>query len=208
LASFISRRCLAPHLIRRRATQAVGAAVELPLGVQVLAGAKREALAVAQAGGAALVRVEGFVFAHLADEGLMESDAGRLLRYRKKIGASQIRIFADIKKKHSSHALTADIDLVETAHAAEFFQADGVVVTGTATGRPADPAEVAAVSSAVGIPTLVGSGVTPENLTEFDGADALIVGSSVKSDGLWSNPLDSSRLDTLARAFHNATARR
>ena len=113
-------------------------AVPLPLGVQVLAAANREALAVALACGAAFVRVEGFVFAHVADEGLMEADAGALLRYRTAIGAEQIRVFADIKKKHSSHAITADVDVAETARAAEFALADGVIVTGAATGQPAD----------------------------------------------------------------------
>ena len=44
-------------------------AVALPLGVQILAGANLAALAVAHACGAAFVRVEGFVFAHVADEG-------------------------------------------------------------------------------------------------------------------------------------------
>ena len=134
----------------------------------------------------------------------MEADAGELLRYRKALGASSIRIFADIKKKHSSHALTADVDLVETAHAAEFFQADGVVVTGAATGRPADPAEVDAVSAAVGVATLVGSGITEQNLAGFGAADAFIVGSSVKVGGLWSNPIDPARLETLARSFRRA----
>ena len=56
----------------------------LTLGVQVLAGANREALAVAHAIGAAFVRVEGFVFAHVADEGLIEASAGELLRYRRR----------------------------------------------------------------------------------------------------------------------------
>ena len=56
------------------------------------------------------------------------------------------------------------MDLAETAHAAEFFLADGVIVTGTATGEPADPADVRAVAGAVGIPVLVGSGVTAGNL--------------------------------------------
>ena len=86
--------------------------------------------------GAAFVRVEGFVFAHVADEGLIESDAGALLRYRRAIGAEGVRVFADVKKKHSAHAITADVDLAETAHAAEFFLADGVIVTGAATGEP------------------------------------------------------------------------
>src|SRR5690348_302461 len=58
---------------------AVRAAAPLPLGVQLLAGANREALAVALACGASFVRVEGFVFAHVADEGIIESCAGDLL---------------------------------------------------------------------------------------------------------------------------------
>jgi hypothetical protein len=145
---------------------------------------------VALACGAAFVRVEGFVFAHVADEGLVEAAAGPLLRYRAAIAADQVRVFADIKKKHASHAITADLDIAETARAAEFALADGVIVTGTATGRPADPAEVVAVAGAVGIPTLVGSGVTAGNVASFAAADGLIVGSSVKQRGDWRMPLE------------------
>ncbi len=174
----------------------------LPLGIQVLAGANREALAVALACGATFVRVEGFVFAHVADEGVIESSAGDILRYRRAIGAEGVRVFADVKKKHSSHAVTADVSLEETARAAEFFLADGVIVTGTSTGRPADPREVRAVREAVGIATLVGSGITAENLQAYAAADAFIVGSWVKKDGLWSNPVDPVRLETLVSAFH------
>jgi uncharacterized protein len=176
------------------------AEIELPLGVQVLAGANREALAVAHAGGAAFVRCEGFVFAHVADEGVIESDAGTLLRYRRAIGAEGVRVFADVKKKHSAHAITADVDLADTVHAAEFFLADAVIVTGSATGRPADPADVRAASAAGGIPALVGSGVTPENVGTFEAADGFIVGTWVKQDGLWTNPVDRRRAETLARA--------
>jgi uncharacterized protein len=178
----------------------------LPLGVQVLAGANRESIAVAHACGARFVRVEGFVFAHVADEGLMQSDAGELLRYRRSIGAEAVAVFADIKKKHSAHALTADVDIADTAHAAEFFLADGVIVTGTSTGRPADPAEVKAVAAAVGIPTLVGSGITPENIAEFAAADAFIVGTSPKREGLWSNPVDPARAAALVKAFERLKA--
>ena len=176
-------------------------AASLPLGVQILGGANHAALAAALACDADFVRVEGFVFGHVADEGLMESDAGDLLRFRCAIGAERVRVFADIKKKHASHAITADLDLAETAHAAEFFLADGVVVTGTATGRPADAADVEAVTRAVGIPTLVGSGITPENLANFWSADAFIVGSVLKLQGVWSNPPDSRRLDAMIQAF-------
>ena len=173
--------------------------VKLPMGVQVLAGANQEALAVALAAGAAFVRAEGFVFAHVADEGIIESDAGTLLRYRRAIGAEGVRIFADVKKKHSAHAITADVDLADTVHAAEFFLADGVVVTGAATGRPADAADVRAASAAAGIPTLVGSGITAENVDAYAAADGFIVGSWVKVEGQWSNAVDRRRAETLAR---------
>jgi len=179
----------------------VAAALNLPLGVQVLAGANREAIAVAHACGAAFVRAEGFVFAHVADEGLIDAGAGELLRYRRAIGADHVRVFADIKKKHAAHALTADVDVVETARAAEFFLADGVIVTGAATGRAADPREVAAVRAAIEAPVFVGSGLTPENFASFAGADGFIVGSSVKQDGVWTGPLERRRLLDVVRAF-------
>ena len=175
--------------------------VPLPLGVQVLAAANHEALAVAQACGAAFVRVEGLVFAHVADEGVIESGAGRLMRYRRRIGADGIRVFADIKKKHSSHAITADVDLAETARAAEFFLADGLVVTGVATGQATDPGDVEAVRAAAGVPVLVGSGVDPDNIGDYAAADALIVGSSIKQGGLWSNALDPERTKAVVAAF-------
>jgi uncharacterized protein len=176
-------------------------AVSLPLGVQVLAGANRSAMAVAHACGASFVRVEGFVFAHVADEGIIESSAGDLLRYRRAIGADNVLVFADVKKKHSAHAITADVDIVETAKAAEFFSVNGVVVSGAATGSPADPAEVQAVSSAVGVPTIIGSGITPDNIGLYGGANAFFVGSSVKSDGVWSGRLDPARTRALVDAL-------
>jgi len=176
-------------------------AVSLPLGIQVLAGANLWAMAIAHACGASFVRVEGFVFAHVADEGVIESSAGALLRYRRAIGADKIRVFADIKKKHSAHAITADVDIVETAKAAEFFQADGVIVSGVSTGEPADAGEVEAVSGAVSIATLIGSGITPENMGRYALADAFIVGSSVKQDGQWANALEEKRVVAVVRAF-------
>jgi uncharacterized protein len=182
--------------------QAVRAAVEVPLGIQVLAGANREALAVALAADARFVRAENFVFAHVADEGLMpEADAARLLRYRREIGAEHIRILADIKKKHACHALTADVNLADTAKAAEFFAADGVIVTGTATGEPVELADVREVRAATSLPVAIGSGLTPDNLAVvWDWADIFIVGSYIKVDGQWRHPPDADRVKAFMRA--------
>lgn len=181
--------------------RAVRQAVPLPLGIQVLAAANREALAAGLACGAAFIRAEGFVFAHVADEGLIEADAGELLRYRAAIAAGEVRIFADIKKKHSSHAITADVDIQEAARAAEFCLADGLVITGESTGRQAAPDEVRDAASAVSIPVLVGSGVTVDNIDRYPTASGFIVGSAVKRGGDWREPVDADRAKALADAF-------
>jgi uncharacterized protein len=176
---------------------AVRRASSLPLGVQVLAAANREALAVAQACGAAFVRAENFAYAHVADEGLMPTaEAGPILRYRRQIGAESVRIVADVKKKHSSHAITADVSLAEAAHAIEFFGADGIVVTGIATGQPTAVDDVVTVRKAVRLPVCIGSGLSPENLAGlWPHADIFIVGSYLKVDGLWSNAIDPGRVE-------------
>lgn len=188
---------------------AVRGACPLPLGVQVLAAANREALAVALAAGAEFIRAENFAYAHVADEGLMPTaDAGPLLRYRRHIGAERVQVFADVKKKHSSHAITADVSLAEAARTTEFFGAAGVIVTGAATGVPASPADVRCVREAVRIPVLVGSGLTPENLHEYwPHADGFIVGSSLKRDGVWSNALDAERIARFMSAASTLRAR-
>ncbi len=179
--------------------QAVRDAIDIPMGVQILAGANRAALAVALATGADFIRAEGFVFATIADEGLLDkADAGPLLRYRRAIGAEHIRILCDIKKKHSAHAITADVDLAETARAAEFFGADGVIVTGTATGRPVSMQDLQVVRTATALPVIVGSGATPDTMRElFSYTDAVIVGSWYKERGDWKKPPDPDRVNQL-----------
>ena len=189
-----------------RVAMAVREVVEVPMGVQVLAGANRAALAVAQAAGAQFIRAEGFVFASVADEGLMEeADAGPLLRYRRMIGAEEIKVLVDIKKKHTAHAITGDVDISETAKAAEFFGADGVIVTGIATGQQIRLDDLGTARVATGLPLVVGSGVTPDSVADlFAYADALIVGSWYKEGGVWSNPPDAHRAHTLVTAVRSA----
>jgi len=169
----------------------------LPCGIQILAGANKEALAAANSAGLDFIRAEGFVFAHVADEGIIESDAGALMRYRKQIDAENILIFTDVKKKHSSHSITSDVDIVQTATAAEFFLSDGVIVSGTSTGKEADPNEVKNVKEAVNIPVIIGSGITFNNIERyFPIADAFIIGSHFKEDGSWKSEVDSKRVKT------------
>lgn len=171
-----------------------------PVGIQILAGANKSALSAANSAGIDFIRAEGFVFSHVADEGIMNADAGNLLRYRKKIGAEDILIFTDIKKKHSSHAITNDVEISETAKAAEFFMSDGIIITGYSTGKTANIGEILSVKKSVNIPVLVGSGITETNVNEYlEISDGLIIGSYFKKDGFWKNALDDKRIVNLVK---------
>ncbi|MCF6268486.1 MAG: BtpA/SgcQ family protein [Melioribacteraceae bacterium] len=167
-------------------------------GVQILAAANEEALAVAHAANLDFIRAEGFVFAHVADEGVIESNAGTLLRYKKQIGADNVMVFTDVKKKHSSHSLTSDVSIVGTAKAAEFFLSDGIVITGSSTGVEVDISELNYVKQNSNLPVIIGSGVTSENIPYYYKlADIFIVGSYFKEDGDWKNKVDKERVEKL-----------
>jgi uncharacterized protein len=171
-------------------------------GIQILAGGNHEALAVAKACELDFIRAEGYVYAHVGDEGIFESCAGELLRYRKQINAEEVLVFTDIKKKHSAHEITKDVDIVETAQSAEFFLSDGVIITGASTGIKADLEEVKKVSESVNIPILIGSGITKENLKDyFSYADMFIVGSFFKENSDWKNEIDERKIEDLVKEF-------
>jgi len=154
---------------------------------------------VAVAAGAAFLRVEGFAWAHVADEGWIDACAGSLLRDRAALGA-RVAVWADVQKKHAAHAVTADLDVAALARGARFCGADAVVVTGRATGEPTDAGDVR-LAAAAGLPVVVGSGVTAENAASFAAAAALVVGTSLKGGGDWRNPVDPARVRALRAAI-------
>ncbi len=168
----------------------------LPTGIQILAGANAAALAVAHAAGLDFIRAEGFVFSHIADEGVMQSDAGELLRYRKQIGAEDVGIFTDVMKKHASHAITSDLSITEWVKTADFFLSDGIIITGSSTGEKANVEQVKEASKNTNFPVIIGSGVTTDNLNNYwNFADAFIVGSHFKVDGYWKNAVSKERVE-------------
>ena len=103
-------------------------------------------------------------------------------------------IFVYLHLFSSSHAITRDVDVVDMAKAAEFFQSDGVIITGISTGSPASYKEMLAVREAVSVPVIVGSGVDINNVDQYLSANAMIIGSHFKEDGHWSKPVSFDRV--------------
>jgi len=176
---------------------------QLPVGIQILAGANIEAMAVAHAAELDFIRAEGFAYAHVADEGLIEASAAKLLRYRRMIGAERVQVWTDVKKKHSAHAITADVSLGETAETVEFMGAACVIVTGSVTGAAPKVADVQEAKTHCHLPVFLGSGISESNIEQFyNEADGFIIGSSFKIDGLWSNTIDPARVTRFVHKLH------
>src|SRR5262247_4078990 len=201
------RGSVGPEIVAAMAV--IGHAVKnesgLPTGVQILAGANIEAMAVAHAADLDFIRAEAYAFAHVADEGVIQSSAAALLRYRKMIGADRVQVWADVKKKHSSHAITADISLGATAEAVEFMRGDAVIVTGSVTGDPPGLQDVDEAKAHCRLPVLLGSGIDSDNIADFyKAADGFIIGSYFKVDGHWANPVDAERVRKLITQVLNS----
>ncbi|HSU56683.1 MAG TPA: BtpA/SgcQ family protein [Candidatus Dormibacteraeota bacterium] len=173
-----------------------------PIGIQMLEAANETALEIAHEADLDFLRVEGYVFAHIGGAGLIEGCAGKLHRKRKELGCEHIKIFGDLKKKHCSHALTADLDIVDELKQAEFFLIDGVIVTGQRTTEPPSIPELKRVRKNAHVPIVLGSGITAQNLkTYFPLADGFIVGSTFRKNGDFLGALERKRLDAFMTAF-------
>jgi membrane complex biogenesis BtpA family protein len=181
---------------------AVRGAVDVPVGVNVLRNDAETALSVAAATGASFVRVNVHVGARVTDQGVVEGRAHETMRLRDELDAD-VAVFADVGVKHSD-ALGVEDVVRETREAAGRGRADGVVVSGAHTGGETDTADlerVAAAADELGVPTLVGSGVTAETVREtLDTAAGVVVGTALKEGGETTAPVDPDRVAALVEA--------
>jgi membrane complex biogenesis BtpA family protein len=170
------------------------------LGINVLKNDARAALAIACAVGARFIRVNVHAGAVVADQGLVQSDAYATLRDRRLLGAD-VQIFADVGGKHAVPLAPVDLE----QHARDLAHrglADGLVVSGQATGATTALTDVKRVRGAVPhLPVLVGSGATPDTVAELlSVADGVIVGTALKRNGDVTAPVDGDRVRRLVAA--------
>lgn len=172
--------------------------VPLPFGINCLANGAIPGLAIARATGASFVRVNQWVNAYVANEGIVEGPAARALRYRSYIKGETIKIFADVHVKHGSHAIVADRSLAEQTRDAVFFDADVLIATGNRTGDETPEAEITGIKQHTRLPVIIGSGISVQNARRLLAlADGAIVGTALKRDGVWWNPVDVDRVRQL-----------
>ena len=181
----------------------------IPVGINVIHNGGVVCLAIAVAAGARFIRVCILTGARVWDTGEFDHGcAAELMRKRKELAADGIHIFADVDKKHS--VPFPGIDLQTHIQWTEFYGADALIVSGKFTGNAPDVEKVREAKRLATRPVLIGSGCSAENAATFlQYADGIIVGSSLKRDGVMENAVDATRVSALmekVRAARGATA--
>ncbi|MFO7563872.1 MAG: BtpA/SgcQ family protein [Enhygromyxa sp.] len=170
------------------------------LGVNCLRNDAHTALGIAAACELDFIRVNVHTGAYVTDQGVIEGEAAATLRYRAALGAA-VEIWADVLVKHAAPLAPLDAETA-THDCLDRGLADAVIVSGTATGAPVDPELLRRVRVAAGAkPVVIGSGLTLQNAEALLAqADAAIVGTWLKRDGLVQNPVDLARAKQLVAA--------
>ena len=180
--------------------------VMLPVGINVLRNDAKSAMAIATCVDAQFIRANVLTGVMATDQGFIEGEAHQLLRYRRELG-SKVGILADVLVKHarplgSPNLTTAVKETIERG------LADGVILSGWATGSPPSIEDLELASAAAeGTPVFIGSGADWENVPELmKVADGVIVPSSLKRGGRINETIDPVRVSQLIEAAQQPNA--
>ncbi|XFA73934.1 BtpA/SgcQ family protein [Thermosynechococcaceae cyanobacterium Okahandja] len=178
--------------------------VALPIGLNVLRNDAYSGLAIAACTGAQFIRVNVLTGVMATDQGLIEGQAHHLLRYRRELG-QDIKILADVMVKHAQPLNTPNLSTA-VRDTFERGLADGVILSGWATGHPPSEEDLSlACSAAKGQPLFVGSGASWDNAAQLvPYVNGVIVASSLKRNGQISQPIDPIRVSRFVEAWQRA----
>lgn len=174
--------------------------ITVPFGVNVLWDPD-STVALAAATGASFCR-EIFTGTYASDMGHWAPDAGRALRYRKRLGRDDLLMLYNVSAEFADSLDRRP--LPDRARSAVFSSVpDAVLVSGQITGEAARMEDLEAVKSVLpDVPVLANTGVKHDTVAEVMRiADGCIVGSSLKVDGHTWNAVDPERArDFMQRA--------
>lgn len=174
--------------------------VAVPLGLNVLRNDGQSALAIAACTGAQFIRINVLSGVMVTDQGIITGDAYNLMRYRRELGAN-VQIYADVLVKHARPLGAASLTAVVKDTVGRSL-ADGIIISGWATGEPPALAELEmARAAAPDVPLWIGSGATTTNVSALlQVADGVIVASSLKRHGKADQLIDPMRVQRFVEA--------
>ena len=175
--------------------------VTLPIGINVLRNDAHSAIAIATCVGVDFIRVNVLTGVMATDQGVIEGRAYELMRYRRELG-SEVGILADVLVKHASPLGTSPNLTTAVQDTIQRGLADGIILSGWATGNPPSKEDLKLARTAAGDTTVfVGSGANWKNIPDLlSAADGVIVASSLKRNGKIEETIDPIRVSQFVEA--------
>jgi len=171
-----------------------------PFGVDFLWDA-RAALAVAATTGASFMRCVA-TGTYESDMGLWTTDAGALLRERRRLDRQDLAVFMNVTPEFASVLGTRTVGQIARSVVVSSL-ADAILVSGPMAGAEPSLDAIIEVKAAVGdqVPVFANTGTKSTNVANFlEVADGIIVGSDLKRDGYTWNPVDAARVAAFLKA--------
>lgn len=184
------------------ATALVKKAVKIPVGVDAAFNDCVTSLSIAKINNCDFIRVPVFVDTVEFYDGIIKPCARLCMLTRKNLDAENIMVLADVQVKHTNMVLP-QVTIEASAKAARDCGADGIIVTGSAIGVETPIDMIKKVKKVVNIPVIAGSGVNAQNIDEqLSIADGAVIGSSLKKDGVITNPISYELVREVLNGLH------
>ena len=179
---------------------AVRDAVRIPVGISCGSLNYEFAFSLSRVAGLQFIRQAIFVDTVMNYNGIFTPCSQKVVLARKTVGAEQVDIFADIQVKQY-YMVNPNIPITTSAGWAARQGADAIIVTGAGSGMQTSMEDLKRVRACVTVPVVVGSGICEANIREqLTTADLLIVGSTLRKDGKFTNPIDPEAAERIVRA--------
>jgi membrane complex biogenesis BtpA family protein len=174
------------HVVTRCAPEGI------PFGVDFMWDADA-AIAIAYATGASFTRGV-LTGTYESDMGLWSPSAGDTLRFKRRIGAEDVKVFFNVVPEFGSPLGTRTV--AERAKSAVVSSlADVILISGPMAGAEPPIEVVKDIKAAIpDVPVFLNTGAREDNIEDYlNMADGVIVGSSLKEDGYTWNRVDRNR---------------
>lgn len=170
--------------------------IEIPYGVNVLWDATAS-IDLAVATGAQFVR-EIFTGVYSSDFGLWDTNVGKVARHRMAVSGENVKLLFNIVPEAADYVGSRTFEQI-TKSTVFNCQPDGLCVSGLTAGAATDSTILARVKDSAGsTPVIVNTGVNNKTAVELLSiADAAIVGTYFKHDGIFENATDAKRVEKL-----------
>jgi hypothetical protein len=170
--------------------------ITVPFGVNVLWDAEAS-IDLAVATGAKFVR-EIFSGVYASDFGMWNTNVGATARHRVAVSGEDVRLLFNIVPEAAAYLASRDIGSVAKSTVFN-CRPDGLCVSGLTAGAATDSSVLQTVKNNAGdTPVIVNTGVNASNVAEqLSIADAAIIGTFFKENGVFENAVDLNRVKQL-----------